>query len=237
MKIKLLCLLLLSFFACALHSNAQNSHKKITISGYVTDSVNNPVPGAIIMIDHKVVGCSTDEKGFYKVKVKPDASLITVFFLLDRINMNLPINGATRIDFVLPMKALGRNPLKNSNQSEESVNIGYGSSKIKDVSSQVKKIDVQKSRYAGYKTIYELIAAEVPGAIVKGTSVRIDGINSVNPTDPLFVVDGVIVGSVEDILPHQVKSISVLRGASAAIYGSQGGNGVILIDLVRPDHK
>ena len=237
MKTKLLCLLLLSFFASASWVSAQKSHKKITISGYVTDSLHNPVPGVLIMIDHKFANCSTNEKGWYKVKVKPEASVISAFLLVNKIKIDTLVNGKNQVNFMLPMNLPALNTGRYNPQSEEGVNIGYGSSKAKDISTQAKKIDAQKSRYAGYQTIYELIAAQVPGAIVKGTLIRIDGINSVNSKEPLFIVDGTMVGSIGHILPQEVKSITVLKGAAAAIYGSQGGNGVILMDLIRHDQK
>ena len=79
-----------------------------------------------------------------------------------------------------------------------------------------------------------MIQGQCPGVEVEGTKVRIRGVSSINsPTDPLFVVDGIIQnGGVDYISPNDVKSITVLKdAASCAIYGSQGANGVILIDL------
>jgi TonB-dependent SusC/RagA subfamily outer membrane receptor len=69
---------------------------------------------------------------------------------------------------------------------------------------------------------------------VNGTSIRIQGASSLLlSTEPLFVVDGITVNSISDIQPLMVKSIQVLKGSSAAIYGSRGANGVILINLIK----
>jgi TonB-dependent SusC/RagA subfamily outer membrane receptor len=71
-----------------------------------------------------------------------------------------------------------------------------------------------------------------PGVQVNGTRVIIQGQSTIiGSTDPLFVVDGSIVTSIEGISPQTVKSIEILKGPSASIYGSRGANGVILITL------
>ena len=78
-----------------------------------------------------------------------------------------------------------------------------------------------------------MLRGEVPGVQVNGTSIRIQGASSLTlSTEPLFVVDGVTVNSIDHILPQMVKSIQVLKGSSAAIYGSRGANGVLLINLI-----
>jgi TonB-dependent SusC/RagA subfamily outer membrane receptor len=69
--------------------------------------------------------------------------------------------------------------------------------------------------------------------MVNGNSIQIQGSSSFNlSTEPLFVVDGIVVESVENISPTMVENITVLKGASASIYGSRGANGVILITLI-----
>jgi TonB-dependent SusC/RagA subfamily outer membrane receptor len=66
---------------------------------------------------------------------------------------------------------------------------------------------------------------------VSGTSIKISGSSSLNAsTEPLFVVDGIIVNSIEDISPQTVKSIEVLKGPDASVYGMRGANGVIVIN-------
>lgn len=82
-----------------------------------------------------------------------------------------------------------------------------------------------------------MIAGEVPGVEVKGNIIRIEGISSNRDTTPIFVLDGIVVGQVEDINPSQVKSIEILKGTSSSIYGSRGANGVILITTIRGGDK
>ena len=81
-----------------------------------------------------------------------------------------------------------------------------------------------------YNNIYQMIQNEVSGVVVSGRSIVIQQQNSFfGSSDPLFVVDGVIVSSIDFVNPVEVKSISVLTGSAAAIYGVRGANGVISI--------
>jgi TonB-dependent SusC/RagA subfamily outer membrane receptor len=105
--------------------------------------------------------------------------------------------------------------------------------KRKDLTTQVGKIDGTNKKYAAYRDIYDMIRGEIPGVQVRGKSILIQGPGSLNlSTEPLLVVDGVIINSIDDISPREVKSIEVLKGASASIYGSRGANGVIMIYLI-----
>ena len=116
----------------------------------------------------------------------------------------------------------------------EDINVGYGSVKKKDLTQPVSKMDVKNSKYASYTNIYQMLSGEVPGVRVNGTSIIIQGASSFNSsTEPLFVVDGIPRESIDDIPPQMVKSIEVLKGTSASIYGTRGANGVILIYLDR----
>jgi TonB-dependent SusC/RagA subfamily outer membrane receptor len=73
----------------------------------------------------------------------------------------------------------------------------------------------------------------LPSVRVNGTSITIQGSNSLNAgTEPLFVVDGVAVSSIGEIPPQMVSTIEVLKGAAASMYGTRGSNGVILITLI-----
>ncbi len=112
------------------------------------------------------------------------------------------------------------------------VNIGYGKVKKKDLTTPTGQIDGREHKYDSYTNIYDMIRGEVPGVQVIGTQVLIRGTSSINSSnDPLLVVDGMSVSSIDNISPREVKSISVLKGSDAAIYGTRAAGGVILIDL------
>jgi TonB-dependent SusC/RagA subfamily outer membrane receptor len=228
MKLKVLSLaLLLSVFYFNLDGQKSNN-KKVVISGYVTDANHSPVPGAMILIDKKNTNILTDSKGYYKVKTKADAQLLTVFTLTSGTG-EAEIGGQTSINVSL-------NGIRN-NQPEkplnnERVSIGYGTAERKDINSQVNKVSTMEDKYASYSNIYDMLKGAVPGLQVIGKSVTIQGTGSPNSNNqPLLVLDGIIVSTIDDVQPTQVKSVEVLKGASASIYGSRGANGVILIHL------
>ena len=143
------------------------------------------------------------------------------------------ISGRTSINFSLKASSSLGNPVSLKPDNEETVNVGYGTEKRKDMTTSVGKIDGTKNKFAAYRNIFDMIRGELPGVQVNGTSIMIQGPSSINlSSQPLFVVDGVVVNSISDISPSMVKSIEVLKGSSASIYGSRGSNGVILISLV-----
>ncbi|OFY60558.1 MAG: hypothetical protein A2V50_05825 [Bacteroidetes bacterium RBG_19FT_COMBO_42_10] len=229
MKLKILIIILFSFLMIN-GLSGQKNNKKITITGYVVDSRQHPVSEAIIMVDDVKTDSFTDEKGYFKIRVKSSAGKIGIFTFSSGM-MEEPVNGRTRINFVLPVTA-PPNMSGNKDQSlNEAIDIGYGTVKKKDITTPVNKIDGTNIKYVSYSSIYEMIRGEVAGVQVQGKSIKIRGVSSFNlSTEPLFVVDGMQVNSIDDISPQTVRSIEILKGSSAAIYGSQDTNGVILIN-------
>ena len=228
MKLKVFSLALLLSVSYFNLDGQKSNNKKLVISGYVTDANRNPVPGAMILIDKKNTNILTDSKGFYKVKTKAGAQLITVFTITSGTG-EAKIAGQTSINVSL-------NGIQNNQPekpaTEERVNIGYGTAERKDINSQVNKVSTMEDKYASYSNIYDMLKGAVPGLQVIGKTVTIQGPGSPNSNNqPLLVVDGTIVTTIDDIQPTQVKSVEVLKGASASIYGSRGANGVILIHL------
>ena len=116
--------------------------------------------------------------------------------------------------------------------SEEVVDIGYGKEVRGNLTTSVSSVDIDTDK-TPYRDIYELIQGKCAGVTVQGTKITIRGENSINSsTDPLFIVNGSPTSSIDWINPSDVKSIDVLKDAgSAAIYGSRGANGVIIINL------
>lgn len=233
MKTKTFLLVIFSL-TLSFSSFAQNSGKKYYITGQVLDVNDKPVFGATVLIDNKSTDVSTDENGMYKVKVKADAVLISIFNLSSGV-VNAEINGRTVINFKLDKGLAPINAVKQENTDTEEVNIGYGTAQKKDLTSSVGTVDGKKNKYALYQNVYELIRGEVAGVEVNGTKIRIRGLSTINGTsDPLVLVNNVEVSieSIQSIDPRMVKSINILKGSDASIYGSRGGNGVLLITLL-----
>jgi TonB-dependent SusC/RagA subfamily outer membrane receptor len=211
----------------------QKSGKKITITGFVVDASDTPVADAIIMIDGEKTGNTTNNKGYYKIKVKPENKKIGVFTSANGIIEEV-LDGRENINFAFKSSI----PYEKIDPGDEPVDIGYQKVKKKDLMVPVGEIDGTKSKFASYNSIYDIIRREVPGVYVNGTTIMIRNVGSINAdTEPLFVVDGVPVSSIENIHPLDVKSISVLKGSAASIYGTRGSNGVILINLLKGNKK
>jgi len=195
---------------------------------------NKPVSGARIFVDNKETNTSSDSYGYYKVKVDPNAVTISVLTPDGRIKTQL-INGQTTINLMMDSQTISGLPLKESEATEEKVSIGYTSIDPKKSALTVSNSDVINStgeENSNFQDIYQMIQDKVPGVDVRGKTIRIRGVTSLNANyDPVFVVDGVPVGSIDYIIPAVVKSITLLKGTSAAIYGSLGANGVIVITL------
>jgi TonB-dependent SusC/RagA subfamily outer membrane receptor len=209
----------------------QKNSKRISISGVVQDANRYPVEGAVIMIDGNKSGCSTDVDGVYKIKVRSSVKKIGIFTLPPSV-IQEPVDGRTTINFTLNDSIVKQIAMERHAITEERVNIGYGSEKRKNLTNSVGKIDGTNPKYASYKTIYDMLRGEIPGVNVTGTSITIREATSLTESnEPLFVVDGVPVNSIDDIEPRMVKSISVLKGPAASIYGTRGSAGVIIITL------
>jgi TonB-dependent SusC/RagA subfamily outer membrane receptor len=229
-------ILLLSIFmiTSSVSSFAQKSGKKYYITGQVLDINNKPVSGAMVLIDNKSSDVITDDKGKYKVKIKADAAIISILNLSSGL-MNEVINGRTVINFKLNKVIPQEETVKQENPDDEVVNIGYGYARKKDLATSVGNINGQNNRYASYQNVYEMIQGEIPGVLVVGKKITIRGIATINgSSDPLVLVNSVEIDSntLDTIDPHLVKSINILKGTAAAIYGSRGANGVILITLI-----
>jgi TonB-dependent SusC/RagA subfamily outer membrane receptor len=230
MKSGIVFILLLSLFVISVPLSGQKEKKKYLLSGMVTDNSGKPVPGAMILIDKQNTNIVTDSKGNYKVKVKSTAQKITVFTLPGG-SLDTEINGRKIINFIME-GTLARENAGGVPAGEETVNIGYGNVKSRDVTTSVGQVDGSGEKYASYANIYDMLRGTVAGVLVIGKNITIQGLGTNNANNqPLLVVDGIVVGSIDDIHPVQVKSVEVLKGASASIYGSRGANGVLLITL------
>jgi len=208
---------------------AQNSGKKITITGIATDMNDQPIANAVILVDTKNSGIMTDSQGMYKIKVKPGATRISVLKLSGGQSEE-EIAGRTVINF----KFGDFNTTEEKNQpGDKMVNIGYGYSAKKDLTTSVRKIDASVGKNASYSNIYEMLKGVDPSVQVGGNNkVIIRGAGSNISTDPLFLVDGLVVQNLDNINPQFVKSIEILKGADATIYGARGANGVVMITLI-----
>lgn len=137
------------------------------------------------------------------------------------------------------IEAAIRDSLRRIAAEEELVDVGYGKVKRKHVTSSVSKVSLSEKSASSYTDMGEFLMGRVPGLTVtktgNGYKYVIRSTNTIyGNTDPLFVVDGMTVDDISYLNPSDVDHVEVLKDASsAAIYGTQGGNGVILITTKR----
>ncbi len=121
--------------------------------------------------------------------------------------------------------------------SEDGTDIGYGKVTKKHKTTAASEVEIDKKVMETYTDIYEYIQGKVPGVQVSGHNIVIRGVGTImGGTEPLFIVDGTKRNDISDVNPYLVKNIFVLKDGSAAIYGSQGANGVIIINTTPADN-
>lgn len=228
MKIRIIFLVLLSAL-CFNNLTAQKNNKKITITGTVIDATNLPIMNAIIMIDDVKTNSVTDAQGTYKVKVKPTAAKISVF-TFGHGTFEDSIKGRTQIDFKFSGTAMQNQTEQPIPDGQRGVSTGYGTIKKKNVINETGSIDGTNKKYASYRNMADMITHEISGVRISGNSVIIqDSKNLWGAVYALIVLDGVYMEELPDIPPVNVKSIEVLKGTAAAIYGSRGSGGAVII--------
>lgn len=224
-------LLMISMVAGS-QASGQKKGKAIKATGTVTDINLLPVEGALIVVDGEGTAVTTNKKGAFRIRLNPDTHSVGVYTTTLGSAVTL-FDGQDRFSFVLDGTEALVNFVPEAADGDMDIEIGYGTVKKKNLTTDVGYIDAQDDSNASYTNIYDMIQGKVPGVQVTGRKITIRGVNSINlSTDPLFVVDGIVVNSIDHISPSQVKSITVLKGSDAAIYGSRGAGGVIMITML-----
>ncbi len=233
MKLKLFFIITITAFVIT-NIYGQKESSQLTITGLVTDSNNKPISGAMIYIDEVNTNKVTSNKGIFKVKTSADSKLMSIYTLSNGMAETI-IDGRTTINFTLSLTLAEQNPDQINRIANEKAGESAGTEDRSNKSSSFNKIEGNLNKNLQYNSIYEMITGTIPGVQVNGKSIVIRGQSSLyNTSGPLLVVNGVIVTSIDHIRPIDVKSIEVLKSSSAAIYGSRGSNGVIVIEVLTP---
>lgn len=197
-----------------------------TLIGNVKDANKKPVVGAHVFLDTVKTDIVTNGRGYFQVNVPKEVKII--YILSEEYGiLGADYSGQKTLNFMY---------LINDRAAElenELIDMGYGNVLKKNATSSVSQIEYgDEPNSSSFSNIYDMISGRVPGVRVIGNKIVVRGVKTlIASTDPLFVVNGMVRGSIDDIPPSRVKSISVLKDGSAAIYGSRGANGVILITL------
>lgn len=197
------------------------------LTGKVVDFNNKPVAKAKIYLDSIYSKVATNKDGNFEVLIPTKVSTINVYS--DEYGLlSSKYNNEDKMSFVFLEPDKSKKIKKGSD-----VSIAYSKSEDKYVAkSQSTSTSTDKRTY---NTIYDMIRGKVAGVSVsRDNKITIQGVSSINfVSEPLFVVDGMIVSNIDYIIPNNVKSIRVLKGAEASAYGSQGSNGVIVITTIK----
>ena len=201
--------------------------QSVKITGTVSDSDGNTIPGATVVVQGTTNGTATDIDGQFVLDAN-EGDVLQVSYIGFK-TQQIELSGETNIKVVLELDAIG---------IEEVVAIGYGTVKKADVTSAVSTVKSEDFIKGAVKDAAQLVQGKVAGLTVslptgdptKGAEIMLRGVSSLNGgTSPLVLIDG-IPGNLETIAPEDIESVDVLKdGSATAIYGTRGTNGVIII--------
>lgn len=212
-------------------SNGQQQQKEMKVTGRVTDQDGNPVIGATVRVEGASTGVITDMEGNYSISVMSGAKLSYSYIGYKTVVKTVSVAGNISVTLQEDTRVI-----------DEVVVVGYGVQKKTTLSGSVSSVSGKDILKSPAMNVTNSIAGTVPGLVVVAQSgepgadyanMYIRGKSSLNENSPLVVVDGVPNRSLERIDPSTIESITVLKDASAAIYGSQAANGVILVTTKR----
>ena len=198
-----------------------------SVTGTVNDEAGEPIIGATVKVQGSNAGAITDFNGNFSIQAASNATLSISY--VGYVTQQVNVGGRSNITVTL---------VEDNTTLNDVVVIGYGTMKKKLVTGatvQVKGEDIAKLNTTN---ALEAMQSSTPGVQItqsssqpgKGYKVYIRGIGTTGDSKPLYVIDGVAGGSLDDINPADIESIDVLKdAASAAIYGARAANGVILV--------
>lgn len=206
----------------------------LVVKGTVADELKNPIPGANITIEGTTTGTLSDFDGKFSLKIPSSNSVLIVSFI-GYENQKIKLNGSAFVNVVLKQKI---------EELENVVVVGYGQQKKSDLTGAIGSVSSKQLEKTPSSGVVQALQGKVAGVQVFNSSgmpgapitVRVRGINTITKIDewsgvsgPVYVIDG-IPGDINSISPNDIEQIEVLKDASSqAIYGSSGGNGVILV--------
>jgi TonB-linked SusC/RagA family outer membrane protein len=198
-----------------------------SISGTVTDSEGSPLPGVNIVVKGTTRGTVTNLDGIYSIVASPDETL--QFSFVGYTEQSVIVGSQSVVNIILT---------EQHSDINEVVVVGYGvqrKSVVTAAISSIKSEDLERSSIGRVEHAIQgktagISVLPVSGSPGAGVKVRVRGTGSNGNSEPLYIVDGMKTSSINDLNPNDISSMEVLKdAASAAIYGTEGANGVVLI--------
>lgn len=208
--------------------------QRATVKGKIIDKQNDPIIGANIIEKGTNNGTVTDYDGNFSLEIKSSAVLVISY--IGYVDQEIATEGKSNINITL---------LEDTQTLDELVVVGYSTQRKESLTGALQTIKSDKLKDVTSPSVENLLNGKVPGVFVSPGSgqpgsagtIVIRGKSTINgSTDPLWVIDGVIIGSSPGALnPSDIETMTVLKdAASTAVYGSQGANGVILVTTKSP---
>ncbi|MDO8365761.1 MAG: TonB-dependent receptor [Saprospiraceae bacterium] len=202
---------------------------QIPISGLITDAANgDPIIGATVSLKGASRGTISDIEGRFRLDV-PDEDALLVISYTGYLPQEVTVGKQREVRISLQ---------ENSAVLDEIVVVGYGSQKRSSISGavssitadEISELPVLRTEQALQGRVAGVSVAQNSGSPGSALTVRVRGTSSIGSSDPLYIVDGIPVSGLDFLNPNDIQTINILKdGASAAIYGARGGNGVVLI--------
>lgn len=224
------------FLHVGLHAFSQQG---IDVNGKVVDDNSKALPGATIELIHKKTNkrstVMADANGLFTLNALVHGDSYSIYahhlgYSSDSIT-NFAVSGTTKNSILFRLKS-------NSDIIDEVVVVGYGTQKASTVTGSIVDVKGDVLERAPVMNFTNTLAGRLPGLIATtgsgepgsdNSTLRIRGANTLGDNSPLIVVDGIANRSIERLNPQDIESVTILKDASAAIYGSQAANGVILV--------
>ena len=216
-------------------SPAEQTGKKIT--GNVKDSNGQPIPGVSVSLKGTTNGTITDVNGNYTIS-DVSAQAILRFSFVGMKTQEITVGNKTILDLTMSEVTIGL---------DEVVAVGYGTTRKKDLTGAVAVVSSREFESRPTANIGDALEGKIAGVQISrpsgqpqaGYNITIRGISTITAgSEPLYIVDGVPTTSINQIEPTDIESISILKDASAAaIYGSSGANGVVLVTTKRGSNQ
>jgi TonB-dependent starch-binding outer membrane protein SusC len=216
-------LFLAIFMVFSLGSYAQEK----LLSGTVTDNEGIPVPGVTVVVKGTTTGTVTNLDGTFTLTVPADAQTL-VFSYVGMLSQEVEIGDQLTFNIAMRPDVIG---------VDEVVVVGYGTRMKEELTGSVSTVSEEVMEISTAPSVMSRIQGQVSGVTVTtanrpggDATIRIRGIGTINDSNPLYIIDGVPASPGNNINPSDIESISILKDASsAAIYGTRGANGVVII--------
>jgi len=197
-----------------------------TVTGVVRNAQGEPVSGATIAVKGKKINTVSSADGKFSLQAVAGDVLLITFVGYEMAEAAVDNSRSVTVTLNVKVETL-----------EDLVVVGYGTVRKKDLTGAVSVVNVKDVKKTASYDVAKMLQGQTPGVSVHGSGepggfvqIKIRGISSLVNNNPLFVVDGVMIGAPFDLSPDDIETIQILKDASAtAIYGSRGSAGVVII--------